>query len=228
MNGLSIFCNDAKDFIFKQQEEAKLSIKGPLGGLTVASNGNIGVATDNPRQKLHIAEGNLLVSNTPENISNSITGSIILGADRIDPFSQNPFWGIEYLYSNNVTGDILFASIPSTGGMGKEISDTQVKNNIKLQLTSDGILKAKDVLVATTDMPDFVFEKDYPLMSLQETELFIEQNKHLPNIPSAAEVEENGLNLGEMQGKLLQKIEELTLYILDLQKQIDELKTQKP
>jgi len=53
---------------------------------------------------------------------------------------------------------------------------------------------------------------------------YIKQNSRLPEIPSAKEVEENGINLGEMQGKLLMKIEELTLYILDLQKQIDELK----
>jgi len=56
---------------------------------------------------------------------------------------------------------------------------------------------------------------------------YIKQNSRLPEIPSAKEVEENGINLGEMQGKLLLKIEELTLYILDLQKQINELKQTK-
>lgn len=56
----------------------------------------------------------------------------------------------------------------------------------------------------------------------------MKHNHHLPEIPSAKEVMENGLDLGDMQGKLLMKIEELTLYILDLQKQIDELKTGKP
>jgi len=70
---------------------------------------------------------------------------------------------------------------------------------------------------------------------LPELEQYIKQNHHLPEIPSAKEVQENGINLGDMQGKLLLKIEELTLYILqqekkmtDLQNQIDELKTNKP
>ena len=74
---------------------------------------------------------------------------------------------------------------------------------------------------------DYVFNKDYKLMSLYELEQFIQTNKHLPEIPSETEVKENGINLGEMQGKLLLKIEELTLYIIELQKQIDELKQTK-
>jgi hypothetical protein len=74
---------------------------------------------------------------------------------------------------------------------------------------------------------DHVFHSDYQLRSLPELEQYIKQNNHLPEIPSAEEVQENGLDLGDMQGKLLQKVEELTLYILDLQKQINELKNNK-
>jgi len=74
--------------------------------------------------------------------------------------------------------------------------------------------------------PDYVFAPDYRLRPLLELEQFIQQNKHLPEIPSAQEIEENGIDLGAMQSKLLLKIEELTLYILDLQKQIDELRKQ--
>jgi hypothetical protein len=74
-----------------------------------------------------------------------------------------------------------------------------------------------------TRMTIHVFEKDYSLMSLQETETFIKENKHLPNIPSAAEVEENGIQLGEMNALLLQKIEELTLHMIEQQKLIEEL-----
>ena len=81
---------------------------------------------------------------------------------------------------------------------------------------------------------DHVFDDNYKLMSLSELEQFIKTNKHLPEIPSEKEVKENGINLGEMQGKLLLKIEELTLYIIEqekqlkeLQKQIDELKQTK-
>ena len=60
-------------------------------------------------------------------------------------------------------------------------------------------------------------------MSLKDTEHFIKQNGHLPNIPSAAEVEKEGIQLGEMNALLLQKVEELTLYIIELQNQIDKL-----
>lgn len=72
--------------------------------------------------------------------------------------------------------------------------------------------------------PDYVFHEDYKLMPLSEVQKFINTNKHLPNIPSAATVEKEGIFVGDMQKKLMEKVEELTLYILDLQKQVDELK----
>jgi len=65
------------------------------------------------------------------------------------------------------------------------------------------------------------------LPTLNEVEQFINENQHLPNVPSAAQVEANGLNIGEMNAILIQKVEELTLYILDLQKQINALKQTK-
>ena len=66
---------------------------------------------------------------------------------------------------------------------------------------------------------DHVFAQDYKLRPLSEVEQFIQENKHLPEIPSEKEVKENGFNLGDMQGKLLMKIEELTLYLIEQQKQ---------
>ena len=71
---------------------------------------------------------------------------------------------------------------------------------------------------------DRVFEKNYPLLSLKKTEGFIEKNKHLPNVPSAAEVVEKGVAVDVMVSKLLEKVEELTLYIIQQQKEIDALK----
>nr|WP_315030834.1 cell wall anchor protein [uncultured Chryseobacterium sp.] len=67
---------------------------------------------------------------------------------------------------------------------------------------------------------DYVFKKDYKLRSLEEVEKHISQKGHLPNIPSAKEVEKNGINLGEMDAKLLEKIEELTLYSIEQNKQL--------
>ncbi|MBR4838393.1 MAG: hypothetical protein IK004_08165 [Bacteroidales bacterium] len=78
-----------------------------------------------------------------------------------------------------------------------------------------------------TDLSDFVFDNNYHLMSLKDTESFIKQNGHLPNVPSAAEVEKGGIELGEMNAVLLQKIEELTLYVIELEKKIEELKGDK-
>jgi hypothetical protein len=69
-----------------------------------------------------------------------------------------------------------------------------------------------------------VFDKDYNLPGITETEDFIKANQHLPGIPSAEEMQQNGINLGEMQIKLLQKIEELTLYVIELKKENEEMK----
>ena len=78
--------------------------------------------------------------------------------------------------------------------------------------------------LAFASWPDYVFEKDYHLKPLTEVKKFIERNKHLPNIPPAAEVEKTGIQLGDMTKRLMEKVEELTLYVIQLQEQIDELK----
>ena len=75
--------------------------------------------------------------------------------------------------------------------------------------------------------PDYVFEKSYGLKPLSEVEAFIGQNKHLPEIPSAKTMKEDGIKVGEMQMKLLQKIEELTLYIIELEKRVQKVETKK-
>ena len=74
--------------------------------------------------------------------------------------------------------------------------------------------------------PDFVFADEYQLPSLSEVEKSIQLNKHLPGIPSAKEIHEEGINVGEMQKLMMQKIEELTLYVIDLQKQNVDLKAE--
>lgn len=78
-----------------------------------------------------------------------------------------------------------------------------------------------------TAWPDFVFENSYNLTPLNELETYINHHHHLPNIPSAATVAEEGIDLGKMNANLLQKVEELTLYLIDLQKQVNELKEDK-
>jgi hypothetical protein len=73
--------------------------------------------------------------------------------------------------------------------------------------------------VVNTTGADFVFDKKYSLRKLSEVKSYIEQNQHLPEIPSAKEMQTNGVELGEMNKKLLQKVEELTLYLIDKDKQ---------
>ena len=100
--------------------------------------------------------------------------------------------------------------------------------NMGYKLAVNGGIICEEVKVIR-DVPDadYVFEDNYNLSTLPEVETFIKQNKHLPNIPSAEEFKTNGYKVGEMDEMLLRKIEELTLYIIELQKQIDELKKTK-
>ncbi|NLR63244.1 hypothetical protein HGH92_02895 [Chitinophaga varians] len=95
-------------------------------------------------------------------------------------------------------------------------------NNPQTKLAVKGTVLAQrvKVSVAAAEWPDFVFSKNYTLPSLQEVENYISQHQHLPDMPAAADVAKDGHDLGEMNRKLLQKVEELTLYIIDLQKRI--------
>lgn len=90
-------------------------------------------------------------------------------------------------------------------------------------LTVNGIIHAKEIKIDLQgSLADYVFHPDYQLMPLNDVEQFVKSNHHLPDIPSAQEVKENGLSMGEMQNKMLQKIEELTLYMIGQQKIISE------
>ena len=93
-----------------------------------------------------------------------------------------------------------------------------------------GILTEKLKVANGTDganWSDFVFNNDYQLMPLNKVESYVKENKHLPEIPSASDVTKDGIDVASMDAKLLQKIEELTLYVIQQQKEIDELKQQQ-
>lgn len=98
-------------------------------------------------------------------------------------------------------------------------------------LAVKGKIHAQEVMIDVTNWPDYVFGDDYKLKSLAETEKFIKLNKHLPNIQSAKDAASNGTELGEMNKKLLQKIEELTLHLIEQDKRLQiqeaEIKTLK-
>ncbi len=95
------------------------------------------------------------------------------------------------------------------------------------KLAVKGKIAATDFnVVASGFWPDYVFASDYKLRSLEETEVFIKAHKHLPNIPAASIIDKEGFALGDMQKRMMEKIEELTLYLIDAKKEINILKQQ--
>lgn len=103
----------------------------------------------------------------------------------------------------------------SQAGFGTEV----------FRVYGDGTVFATEVnVMLASNFPDYVFSPTYNLMSIYDLRNYISENKHLPNVPPASEVEQSGLNLGEMNVKLVEKVEELTLYIIQQQEQIDALK----
>lgn len=115
-------------------------------------------------------------------------------------------------YKLDVVGESHFADAMSIG---------TTKATSGFLLSVGGSVRAEEIEVSlTTTWPDYVFSEDYELKPLSEVELYIKENSHLPNVPSDEEVSENGINLGEMDAILLQKIEELTLYVIELEKKI--------
>lgn len=120
-------------------------------------------------------------------------------------------------WSNSQTG----LRITSSGNVGIGTS-----NPGSFKLAVEGKIGAREIKVTLANpWPDYVFHHRYKLLPLSELEKFIQQNKHLPNIPSAQEVKENdGIELGDMNVKLLEKIEELTLYMIELKKENEQIR----
>ncbi len=131
------------------------------------------------------------------------------------------------------SGDPWRFNAPSNGAFRVSDSDsgtavTEFELDGPGNLTIAGMLTVCDdtsVCNPTQTFPDYVFEPDYSLMPLAELKAFIEENKHLPNVPSVDDVAENGLNMTELQMRLLEKVEELTLYTLSLQETIQAQQT---
>ena len=90
----------------------------------------------------------------------------------------------------------------------------------------NGTIRSKKVKVEASPWPDYVFEPTYELRTLNNLEQYIQANKHLPEVPSAKEVEANGIELGQMDATLLKKVEELTLYLIEQDKEKEVLKAQ--
>jgi len=157
-------------------------------------------------------------------------GGEALKLNGVDPAINLYVNGIQKSYIWQ-TGDNLNIGVSSaTGRIIMNTNQVQIGTNsalpagFKLGVGGKVICEELKVKLQSSVWPDYVFAEDYKLKSLSEVEQFILKNKHLPGIPSAVEVEKNGIEVGDMQKRMMEKIEELTLYILDQQKQIDELK----
>ena len=90
-----------------------------------------------------------------------------------------------------------------------------------LRVDQDETTYARAIIINQDTWSDYVFAEDYELKPLSEVEAFIDANNHLPDVPSETEIFENGVNLGQMDETLLRKIEELTLYVIELKKESD-------
>jgi hypothetical protein len=217
--------------------------------ITLDYNGNVGIGTTNPQAKLDVGTfindgkiGIILGRLTEGNSTETGTylgvkgyGTQLENYDGKSFSIEHYFYGksnssINFFRGDSVTsGFITFNTDVNTEKMrinanGNVSIGTTKKDTTNALLTVNGTIHAKEVKVDLDIPADFVFHPTYKLKPLPEVEQYVKTNSHLPEIPSASEVRKNGMNIGEMQNKLLQKIEELTLYVIEQQKQIDQLK----
>jgi hypothetical protein len=201
------------------------------------TNGNVGIGTANPQHKLDVA-GNM---NVAGNLNSTTIRTSNLTLDLNDNFTYDgQIMGHYALKWTNDSWHLPGASLWLSGYAGMKFFTggnpdprfvITINGNVGIGTTApqnkldvNGIIRAAEVKIET-GWADFVFNDDYRLKPLSELETFIKANRHLPEIPSAIEVKENkGIGIGEMQTKLLQKIEELTLYLIQQENTIQELK----
>jgi hypothetical protein len=207
--------------------------------------------TDTDAQSLSLVGNNLSISNgnsvvlptytdVPQTISQ--TGNVVTlsnggGSFNLPTFTDSSIYAADGIINQATTtsnnrivdmnnSNIWFNTANSTSNGKIYLGATSVypstTGNYKL-FVEGGILteKVKVALRSTSNWADYVFAKEYKLMPLKEVEQFVTINKHLPGISSASELVKNGLDVAEMQSKQMEKIEELTLYIIDQNKSLD-------
>ncbi len=169
-------------------------------------------------------------------------GSIAIGSSNPDPSYKldvygnvglrevTYFYGTAYAFEPSTQQYLHFKTTGGKGYVGMNSSNDIILQanggNVGIGTAPDAALTVKGDIhtrEVTVDLngavaPDYVFERDYDLKSLEETEAYIKSNKHLPDVPSAAEMEENGIQLKAMNLMLLQKVEELTLHLIEQNK----------
>ncbi|HIC8755262.1 hypothetical protein [Elizabethkingia anophelis] len=184
-----------------------------------SKNGNIGIGNNSPQSKLDINgtimvggdTGNLDITSLPNSLDMlKNTGKLAIGWNLSGGGGETNF--IANRGKGN-TGGFHFYDYTNEG-QRKRLLLLNSNGNALL----DGKLEAREIKVTTTPTADFVFEDSYQLPNLESVEKHIKEKKHLPEIASAAEMQKEGVNIGDFQIKLLQKIEELTLYSIEQNK----------
>jgi hypothetical protein len=224
-------------FIGTESNHNLFFLTGYNAKMMISTDGNVGIGTTSPVAKLTIGS---YPGSAPT------TNGIALGEDHNHLEFLNSSYGLGYgakLYGvdqgygltsfrlavrgNSTTWtDALFVRAADNGVGGGNLGYVGIgTNDPDARLTVKGHIHAEEVRVdLNVPGPDYVFEENYNLLSLSEIEAFIKQNKHLPEVPSAKEMEQNGINLSEMNMLLLKKVEELTLYVIELKKENENLK----
>lgn len=198
-----------------------------FGQNTFPLTGNVGIGTNSPGAKLSFNDVNDDTS-SPSGITWFSPNPLSYGiyrteGDWIEPNYQQMriTWDTGVIIDPGVLYGKCYLDVQggglrvTTGNVGIGTTDTK-----GYKLAVNGNIKAKEIKVESTNWPDYVFEKSYALPTLKEIEKQIKEKGHLPGIPSAAEVNANGIDLGYMNAKLLQKIEELTLHLIEKDKQV--------
>ncbi len=212
-------------FVTPQPNLYTLRVQLKAEGVSFLNGGNVGINTETPAARLEV-NGQTMVSGG----SNLILKAPDAAPD--DPgdlfFSGNTGTELARIHVQPGTGELRFSLGSPTSAKMTILKNGNVgigatpKDEYKLAVA--GTIGARKVKVTTETWADFVFQPEYKLPTLSEVESYIKIHQHLPEIPSAAEVEEDGIDVGEMNKKLLQKIEEMTLYLIEMKKEIGELK----
>jgi len=201
--------------------------------------GNAGIGTTTPAVKLQVD-----ISGTSTNygaINSSDIGLLLKNSSatnnnfNILSFGDAGGYGVAHVGSTikdhtNHVGNLFFATKSGSSGLLERMRIDENGNvgigttNPNQKLTVNGTIYGKEVKVdLSVPGPDYVFDKDYQLTSLEDIKSYIDQHKHLPEVPSAAAMEADGINLSEMNMILLKKVEELTLHIIEQNKRITAL-----
>ena len=191
--------------------------------VSILRNGNFGIGTSSPVSKIHIHGDGSEPTLKADTHNSQYSGAIVFDEGdgskhfRIVYDGLNGNGGGRLLFNSLSHGDVLTINRDGNVGIG-----TTLPNH---ELSVDGTIQAKEVIVET-GWSDFVFDDGYDLKTLGEVETHIEEYGHLPDVPPAAVVESEGLSVGEAQTIMMQKIEELTLYMIEKDKQVAALQEQ--